>query len=127
MTGVGSSPALATCETNNVLLTGVSSEVQNIFYFISGEGTNEKYMFSLHKQNKGHIKIISIFYSLHTFPLIFVLGNLVFSYALGISRYILPKAISKVVETINLGRLKYSVMKDNNMYCSIKLCDQKRR
>ena len=31
VTGVGSSPALATCETSNVLLAGVSSEVENIF------------------------------------------------------------------------------------------------
>ena len=31
MTGLGSSPALATCETSNVLLAGVSSEVENIF------------------------------------------------------------------------------------------------
>ena len=63
-------------------------------------------MFSLHEQNKGHIKIISIFYSLHTFPLFFVLGNLVFSYALGISRNILPKAISNVIETINCRKTK---------------------
>ena len=31
MTGVGSRSALATCETSNVLLAGVSSEVENIF------------------------------------------------------------------------------------------------
>ena len=59
-----------------------------------------------HEQNKGHIKIISFFYSLHIFPLFFVLGNLVFSYALGISRNILPKAISKVIETINFRKTK---------------------
>ena len=85
MTGVGSSPALATCETSNVLLAGVSNEVENIFI---------------------SLVIISIFDSLHTFPLFFVLGNLVFSYVLGISRNILPKAISKVVETINFKNTK---------------------
>ena len=106
MTGVGSSPALATCETSNVLLAGVSSEVENIFISLVAKVQMKKYMFSLHEQNKGHIKIISIFYSLHTFPLFIVLDNLDFSYARGISRNILPKAISKVVETINFRKTK---------------------
>ena len=101
MTGVCSSPALATCETNNVMLAGVSSGVENIFISLVAKEQMKNTCF--HFTSK--IKAISKSYQF-SIPLFFVLGNLVFSYALGISRNILPKAISKVVETINFRKTK---------------------
>ena len=49
MTGVGSSPALATCETSHVLLAGVSSEVENIFISFVAKEQMKYTCFSLHE------------------------------------------------------------------------------
>ena len=76
MTGVGSSPALATCETSHVLLAGVSSEVENIFYSLVAKEQMKYTCFSLHQFSLMH-----------------------WEYA-----YILPKAIPKVVETIHFRK-----------------------
>ena len=63
MTGVGSSPALATCETSHVLLAGVSSEVENIFIsLVAKEQMKQmKYTcFSLHEFPLMHVRMITV-------------------------------------------------------------------
>ena len=54
MTGVGSSPAWATCETSPVLLAGVSSEVENIFISLVAKEQMKYTCFSLHEFSLMH-------------------------------------------------------------------------
>ena len=54
VTGVGSSPALATCETSHVLPAGVSSEVENIFISLVAKEQMKYTCFSLHEFSLMH-------------------------------------------------------------------------
>ena len=71
MTGEGSSPVLATCETSNVLLAGVSSEMENIFISLVAEEQMKNTC--IHFTSK--IKAISKSYqfSIHCIPFPYVL------------------------------------------------------